>query len=280
MNRLSPDAAPQRVLVFAEQGADSRTMCQALREVFAQAAAPIAVIPVTAAQMRVPGMMDPRRTLGFVLPGASEADYDRKLGADNIRALRAFVTGGGRFLGVCAGAYYVCRDIEWYGWDAERTKRKTPGIDFFNYRAHGPIRSLVAANDVKTALDRSLSHAAVADITWHDGKTEKRTEIMYWGGPFLDGTLAANPGTHIIARFNNVAGNPPAIMMRSIGAGRALISSVHPEIRGRDFARAVHGHSALHDRGRAIGDRVEHSEHGRAALWHNLIRRLFPEYVP
>ncbi|MBU0799833.1 MAG: hypothetical protein KKA05_02410 [Alphaproteobacteria bacterium] len=270
--------AQKRVLVFAAPGADWRTVCHSLREIFAQSAAPIDVIPVTPAQMRVRGMLDPAQTLGFVLPGASDADYDTKLGADNIAALRMFVHDGGRFLGICAGAFYACREIEWYSWDADRQKNKRPGIDFFNYRAHGPIRPLLAPTDTQTAHDRSLSHVAIADLGWHDGTRTRQAHVMYWGGPHFDGTPDAN--THIIARFNNVAGNPPAIVMREYGKGRALISSVHPEIRGRDFAKAVYGQGLLQDRSRMIGNVLESREHGRAALWHNLVHRLFPAFVP
>lgn len=264
----------KRILVFAEQGADALTMCGALRLVFARCANPPAIVPVTAAQMREAGMMAPARTIGFVLPGASDADYDRKLGPDNIRALRDFVQDGGRFLGVCAGAYYACKTVEWYGWDSARAKRKNPGIDFFDYAANGPIRPFLAAQDVKTKQDRSLSHCAVADITWHDGKYERRGAVMYWGGPQFSGFSHGR----ILARFNDLAGKPPAIVMAQIGKGSALISSVHPEIGGDNFAQAVYGDSPLHHRARDIGRRLREQEAGRQDLWRNLVGRLFPEY--
>lgn len=266
----------KRVLVFAERGADPHMLCQTLRASFARASAAVDVVPVTAAQMREPGMMDPDNTIGFFLPGALSADYDTKLGADNIEALRNYVTQGGSFMGICAGAYYACSRIEWYAGDKDRAKRKNPGIDFFEYEARGPIRELVADDDAHTENDRTLSHAAPVGVTWRDGKTEKRTEILYWGGPRLD---KGSKG-EVLAKFNGLSGHPPAIVMRSYGMGKAMISSAHPELSGRDFARYVHGPGALQDRARAVGRHLEQHESGRQALWDHMMKRLFPALMP
>ena len=263
----------KRVLVFAEHGADHRTLCERLRETFARAAAPVDVVPVTAAQMREAGMMDGADTIGFFLPGASDANYDNKMGADNIDRLRRFVADGGRFMGICAGAYYACETIEWFKWEPARFKTKQPRIDFFNYRAHGPIRALL---DGQTDLTSALSHTAAADVTFEDNGAARRAAIMYWGGPELSG---ASDG-HIIARFNSIAGNPPAIVMRDIGKGRAIISAVHPEIRGADFATAIYGQEPVHARARTVAHKVAADETARGALWDGLMRRLFPEYMP
>lgn len=262
----------KRVLVFAEIGADHRTLCERLRETFARAAAPVDVVPVTAAQMRQPGVMDGPDAIGFFLPGASDANYDNKMGADNIDRLRRFVKDGGRFMGICAGAYYACETIEWFKWEPARFKTKTPRIDFFNYRAHGPIRALL---DGQTDLTHALSHAAAADITFEDTTGKQTARIMYWGGPELSGVSEG----HIIARFNGVAGKPPAIVMRDIGKGRAIISAVHPEIRGADFATAIYGNEPVHARARVIAHDVARDEAARDRLWRGLMRRLFPEYI-
>lgn len=262
----------KRVLVFAEHGADHRTLCERLRETFARAAAPVDVVPVTAAQMREPGMLDGPDTIGFFLPGASDANYDNKMGADNIDRLRRFVADGGRFMGICAGAYYACETIEWFKGEPARFKTKKPRIDFFNYLAHGPIRALL---DGQTDLGNALSHAAAADIRFDDGGMMRGATVMYWGGPELSGP---SPG-QVIARFNTLAGKPPAIVMRDIGKGRALISAVHPEIRGADFGAAVYGHDPVHARARAIAHKVAADEAARGILWDGLMRRLFPEYI-
>lgn len=262
----------KRVLVFAEPGADYRTLCDRLRETFARAAAPVEVVPVTSAQMRIPGMMDGKNTIGFFLPGASDANYDHKLGPDNIERLRRFVENGGRFMGICAGAYYACESIEWFKWEPARFKTKTPRIDFFNYRAHGPIRALL---DGQTDLGSALSHTAVAEIEFEENGRKQSARIMYWGGPELSGESEG----HVIARFNGLAGNPPAIVARNIGKGRAIISAVHPEIRGEDFAMAIYGQDPVHERARHIAHAVANDEGKRDRLWRGLMRRLFPEYI-
>lgn len=263
--------ARARVLVFAESGADYRTLCERLRESFSRAAAPVDVVPVTAAQMRAPGMMDADKTLGFFLPGASHADYDTKLGPDNIAALRRFVHDGGRFMGICAGAYYACREIGWYEYDPALARRKTPGIDFFNHHARGPIRDLIFEPGGNT----SYAHVAPAMVTLANGLD---AALMYWGGPRLvEGLPAAHRQDRVIARFRDLDGRPPAIVMRDIGKGRAVISAVHPEVRGADFAAAVHGDGLMPDRARHAGRELARYEPARRAVWDYLINALFPE---
>lgn len=264
--------ARPRVLVFAESGADYHTLCQRLRETFRDAATPVDVIPVTAAQMRAPGMMDADKTLGFFLPGASHADYDTKLGADNIAALRRFVMDGGKFMGICAGAYYACAQIDWYEHDRTRARRKQPGIDFFNYHARGPIRDLI----YEPGGDTSYAHVAPAHITLANGL---KMAAMYWGGPHLaanDPHAAQTTQDRVIARFDDLAGKPPAILMRDIGLGRAIISSVHPEVIGLEFAGAVHGQDMLAHRARNAGAYLAKYEPARRALWDYMMKSLFP----
>lgn len=268
----------RRILVFNERGADSRVMSESLRMTFMRAAlkgyAPkVDIVPVTAGQMREPGMFDPARTIGFVLPGASHADYDTKLGADNIIRLRKFVQGGGRFLGVCAGAYYVCRSLSWYAWDADTAKHKKPGIDFFNHHAHGPIRDFIHDDLSLAHSQRTIGHIAAAEIITDKGS---RTKLLYWGGP----QLQERPEDTVLARFNTLAGKPPAIVQRDLGKGRALISSVHPEIPAAELALAIHGDTPLHDRARRAAEALVHEDSGRRIMWHKIMHRLFPEYIP
>lgn len=271
-------AGEKRILVFAERGTDWHMLAHRLRETFARAASPVAIVPVTAAQMREPGMMDPDKTLGFCLPGGrDDADYDIRMGADNIQRLRAYVMNGGRFIGICAGAYYACQSIEWFAGNPAREKKKRPGINFFEYDARGPIHELLDSRLL--ALDGpqvTLSRMAAAEITFDNGDGRpQRARVMYWGGPQLDG---ASPGT-VLAHFNDVAGRPPAIVMRPYGKGRALISAVHPEIRGEEFIRAVNGTDELSAHGRRIGAVVRQNEESRAMVWRGIMQRMFPEYI-
>ncbi len=273
----APAAMPQRrrILVFAERGADPHALIQTLRDTFNGT---VSVEPATADTLREPGALSPERTAAFFLPGASEANYDNKLGADNIARLRKYVEDGGSFMGICAGAYYGCEQIDWFGWDPARHKTKNPRIDFFNYLAAGPIRELLTDKRNDPALAAPLSHAAAAHITFNDsfGKIVI-APLLYWGGPRLS-PLPGHPqqGT-IIAHFNTASDHPPAIIFRQYGKGRVILSAVHAEISGQTIsAMGAAGNSPQHERIRDIAALLTVHERERRQIWNSLMKRLLP----
>src|SRR5207244_3425508 len=55
------------------------------------------------------------RLEAVVVPGGWAPSIAGALGADGLAALRAFVSKGGRYVGVCAGAYLAAREVRWEG---------------------------------------------------------------------------------------------------------------------------------------------------------------------
>ena len=48
----------------------------------------------------------------LAIGGGFDTGYLRALQAEGIQLIRDYVEGGGRYLGICAGAYLACCDIE------------------------------------------------------------------------------------------------------------------------------------------------------------------------
>ena len=55
----------------------------------------------------------------FVMPGGADLPYCKKLNGLGNRKIRKFIEDGGFYIGICAGAYYACRRINFKGKDYE-----------------------------------------------------------------------------------------------------------------------------------------------------------------
>src|SRR5438094_10662812 len=50
----------------------------------------------------------------FVMPGGADLPFCEALSGAPNKRIRRFVEGGGVYLGICAGAYYACREIAFH----------------------------------------------------------------------------------------------------------------------------------------------------------------------
>ena len=48
----------------------------------------------------------------LAIGGGFDTGYIRALNTDGLEKIRDYVTTGGRYLGICAGAYLACQEIE------------------------------------------------------------------------------------------------------------------------------------------------------------------------
>jgi glutamine amidotransferase-like uncharacterized protein len=166
----------------------------------------------------------------FVMPGGADLYYCEKLNGEGNARIRAWVEGGGAWLGFCAGAYYACDAIEW----AKDTDQPICGareLGFFAGMAKGPVTAFIQDGDV------GKSWLAAPRIRWDDGKTVVDAHVCYEGGPVFDEGRAT-----VLARYTELDGMPPAIIETSVGKGRAILSSPHPERLGGDLRKTLYRH--------------------------------------
>jgi glutamine amidotransferase-like uncharacterized protein len=147
----------------------------------------------------------------IVLPGGWAPFQWAALGEPGLAALRAYVEGGGRCLGICAGAYLLSRTTQY---DSEVYPYP---LGLFDGTARGPIEGLARFPQAGRARLSVTAEGRRRGLAALSGEP-----LYYSGGPcFLGGT-----GVEVLARYHD--GNPAAIG-RKVGKGEVILIGVHPE---------------------------------------------------
>jgi glutamine amidotransferase-like uncharacterized protein len=163
----------------------------------------------------------------LAFPGGADLPYCHLLnGAGNASILR-YVEAGGALLGVCAGAYYVSRRIEFEA-HSSGTITGERELALFEGTARGSLHDLAAPY----SLDH-LRCAALAPLRASESK--QRFHALYWGGPeFIpDATASYVP----LLEYESPA--RLAALRTDVGRGRVVLAGVHTEVTGPQFAIEV-----------------------------------------
>ncbi|KAJ3341084.1 biotin holocarboxylase synthetase [Gonapodya sp. JEL0774] len=186
----------------------------------------------------------------IVVPGGRDLPYVKELGEKGMGLISAYVHGGGRYLGICAGAYFACTRLEF---EVGRKNYEVVGdrkLQFFRGVAKGSAfpgfvyDSEEGARAVPIHIATNLADdAAVAA----DRQSPPVTlNIYHNGGCFLLPTPDLPPShtqsilaTYADPVFDGTA-NAPAIALCRVGRGVALVTGVHIEYDGDLLARGVH----------------------------------------
>lgn len=151
----------------------------------------------------------------FVVPGGEDEDYQHSLGKLGCQKIREFVKSGGRYIGICAGAYFGATRIEF----AKGTEMEIIGerdLAFFVGTATGPILKPYSYEDD--------SGACATEIIL---KNAQRIYIYYNGGcTFIPDPVDSE--FEVIGQYSE-KDNMPAILKCKFGKGEALLSGVHFE---------------------------------------------------
>lgn len=151
----------------------------------------------------------------FIMPGGADLLYCQKLNGGGNANIRRFVEDGGTYLGICAGAYYGCREIAYHiGRRDEICGARE--LAFIDACAYGSLPEIAGY------YDETLKTAAWVNIITDAGTFKS----FYHGGCAFD---VADPAAQVIARFADLPGTPPAILEKKVGKGRVILSGVHFE---------------------------------------------------
>ncbi|GAA5982291.1 hypothetical protein JCM10908_004817 [Rhodotorula pacifica] len=194
----------------------------------------------------------------LVFPGGRDLPYCHDLGEIGTRRIREWVRGGGRYLGICAGAYFASAKIEFeVGLPLEVTGERALG--FFPGLCRGTVYpgfdydSDAGARQVELALNRTA---------WRDfwPQTPPSCTLSYnGGGAFLPSANAGAASWTSLASYSDLPNAPSAGVLCRPGAGRAVLWAVHPE----------HPVRYLDD-----PDRAASAERTRASLLHATLTAL------
>ncbi len=158
----------------------------------------------------------------FVMPGGADLPYGRKLNGTGNANLRRFVEDGGTYLGICAGAYFACRAIEFH-------KGRNDEICGPRELALVDCVGIGSIPEIAPYYDDTPNSAAITKISLGNGET---LNAYYHGGCYFD---VSDPDAKIIARYEALENKPPAIITKLVKNGRAVLSGVHLEVGKNHF---------------------------------------------
>src|SRR5690606_9878232 len=83
----------------------------------------------------------------FIMPGGASRYAAAKLNGAGNKAILDYVSGGGTYIGICAGAYYAARAIEWKKGQKDEILVENE-LSLYLGLASGPVRPFKPADIV------------------------------------------------------------------------------------------------------------------------------------
>jgi glutamine amidotransferase-like uncharacterized protein len=147
-----------------------------------------------------------------VLPGGWAPHQWGAAGEGGLEAVKKFVEGGGRGVGVCAGAYLLSATVKYDG------QSYPYPLGLFDGAAVGPVKGLAAYPEWGAAKLTTTDAGKKRGLEVLDG-----AEVAYSGGPcFEKGTDVT-----VLARY---ADGSAAAVSRPVGKGEVVLLGGHPEL--------------------------------------------------
>jgi len=154
-----------------------------------------------------------------VFPGGYSYGYKTGL-AGSEQLVRDFVSGGGSFLGVCAGAFYVADTVVW------QNKSYAYPMGLYHSAETGPIEDVIAWPGY------ALTPAVISDPVL--GNLGRR-QVIYYGGGYFQVPSDAQQGAHVSTAatfdYSGTQHGSPVVVRYTYGAGHVALSTTHFEYR-------------------------------------------------
>ena len=153
----------------------------------------------------------------LIMPGGADVPYHRSLRGNGCDQIKSFVEDGGRYLGLCAGAYFACATIDFKTLEGKPIQGSRE-LAFFTGTAVGPY---LAAYDPNTN-----SGVCAAQITLNKPKPQS-LHVFFNGGCYFD-PIENQKNMNVLAYYQGID-KKPAILQLQVGLGSVVLSGVHPE---------------------------------------------------
>ncbi len=206
------------------------------------------------------GVLDSRPGL-FVMPGGADRYYCEKLdGAANAR-IKQYVEDGGSYLGICAGAYYGARSLEWAREEGAASICEDRELAFVQSTAIGPIYNYIEGNRFENSWDGLCTLK-------YKGQSFK---AVYRGGCYFKTT----PDCEVLARYADLPDAPAAIVYKEFGKGKVMLSGPHIELNSRDYSQLIYKNcNASYDYCRKLIEEMQPSDVQIDDLWTDIVQSL------
>jgi glutamine amidotransferase-like uncharacterized protein len=181
----------------------------------------IAVQPITPETIRADDSWH-RDTLLLCMPGGASTPMAEKLNGAGNASIRRYVENGGAYFGICAGAYYAASRVS-FRYAGTPPLEKEHELGLLPAHCDGPIAEF-GVREFDATGTRCLRSVEITCVS-----TGARYREPYWGGPrfIVD---ESNPNLTVLYRYSQLPDHNAAVISMAIGKGRALLSSVHPEV--------------------------------------------------
>ncbi len=206
------------IAVYVDDGA---AVGKVMRSVAREVDPGYIVRAVLARDLDVTGFFDD--LVVFIMPGGADLPYCRKLDGERNSRLRQWVATGGRYIGICAGAYYACAEIRFHVGRGDEVAGPRE-LCLLGATAVGSL------SEMAIPYDLTLRSASVVRLRLSDGCL---TAAHYHGGPKFE--LPNGAAVNILARYEDVPGQPAAVVESGFGRGLVLLSGVHAEVSAVDL---------------------------------------------
>jgi len=144
----------------------------------------------------------------FIVPGGNPEDYEISLGVNGILEIRSFISRGGSYLGICAGAELAAKRQVWEGHSYPSMLGLYSGV------AVAPI------DEIAPWPQNAWTIIEIKENPIYSGANSLKA--FYWGGSYFQG---GNFRTIAVYAVNQ----KPAIIFGHYGAGNWVLSGPHIE---------------------------------------------------
>lgn len=151
----------------------------------------------------------------FIIPGGRDIEYLRKLKKEGCDKISRYVENGGKYLGICAGAYFAAGAIEFEkGGELEVCGERF--LKFYPNLAVGPALGL------NKYRPDSEAGAEIVEISFAGQKTFS----YYNGGCYFEGPNSKD--VKVLGSYQTFQPKA-AVVCRKVGNGQVLLTGVHLE---------------------------------------------------
>ncbi len=170
-----------------------------------------------------------QNVLAFFMPGGASTPYRHKLEILGNEKIRQYIQNSGIYYGICAGAYYACRQTEFEKDISASRIVEEYKLDLIDAKAIGTLYKELGIEP----FSKNPASSAAVELLDCDGNI---ITAHYHGGPYFE--LNKTENIQILARYN-LQEFKPAVISCSYGCGKVILSGVHYEDRGDVLAKVI-----------------------------------------
>ena len=212
----------------------------------------------------------------LVIPGGRDLPFCELLNGKGNGEIRDFVYKGGSYLGICAGAYYACRHIEFDKHNPEMCIYGSRELAFCSEVARGPYfhgftyDSRMGACATSIILQQDIQHWASKGPVIKDGEIK----VYFNGGPEFTATEESDDNRSLIlANYMEPStgllnGSSRCMIFRRYGHGKVLLSGVHIEVSPEDLMKLNDPHL------KSVCEEIAVTNHLRQTLMNSIVANL------